>query len=305
MSSVLDRRLDSGLGFHENLRQVALVAMDISVIISTFRQPKLLEQVLWGYVAQRGVRFELVIAEDDQDTTTAQVIERMRGQLGPSITNLVHVRHRHTGFRKCVILNRAILAASGDYLIFTDGDCIPHQDLILTHASLARDKSFLSGGYFKLNSSVSERIGPDEIKKGICFDPRWLRRNGQPWSRWMIRLRLLGTRWAGLLDLLTSTRPTWNGCNASTFKRYVLDANGFDHRMQYGGLDREFGERLVNMGLRPIQIRHRAICLHLHHERSYASVEGIAANKALRKRTIRQGITRTPFGIEQLDKEPL
>lgn len=261
--------------------------------------------VLWGYASQSGIRFEVVIAEDDQDPTTAQVIERMRGHLGPAVTDLVHVRHRHTGFRKCVILNRAILAASGDYLIFTDGDCIPHPDFVPTHASQARDGSFLSGGYFKLNSSVSEKIGPDQIRSGDCFDPRWLLRHGQPLGRWMIRLRLLGTRWARLLDLLTPTRPTWNGCNASTFKRYVLDANGFDHRMHYGGLDREFGQRLVNMGLKAVQIRHRAICLHLHHERSYASIEGIAANKALRKRTVRQAITCTPFGIEQLDKEPV
>ena len=43
-------------------------------------------------------------------------------ETGPDIE---HVWHEDRGFRKCEILNRAILAASADYLIFTDGDTIP------------------------------------------------------------------------------------------------------------------------------------------------------------------------------------
>lgn len=279
--------------------------MNVSVIVSTFRQPAWLEKVLWGYFAQRRASFEIVIAEDDRDPATEEVVQRMRRQNSPAVQNLVHVRHTHQGYRKCVILNRAVLAASGEYLIFTDGDCIPHPDFVATHVRLARQGRFLSGGSFRLTRPVSEALTLEMVTSGRCFQPRCLRELGQPWSRWMLRLKLVGTSAAAVLDYLTPTRPTWNGGNASTFKEYVLAINGFDHRMQYGGQDREFGERLVNMGLRGVQVRHRAVCLHLDHERSYARPEGVTLNRELRRQTRRQRLVRTAFGIDQLDHQPL
>jgi len=274
--------------------------MKVSVIITTFRQPLWLQKVLWGYACQKGIDFEIVIAEDDQDRKTGEIIKGFKSQAGGPIQNLVHVSHEHRGFRKCMILNRAVLAASGDYLIFTDGDCIPRHDLVATHVRLAAQGRFLSGGYFKLSRQASTAIDIEDIKSGLCFEPSWLRRCGQPWSRWMWRLRLTGG-WPKVLDRITTTKATWNGCNSSTFKEYVLAVNGFDQRMQYGGLDREFGHRLVNLGLKGVQVRHRAICLHLHHDRGYATAEGIAFNRSIRDQTARCRLVRTPCGIEQLD----
>jgi hypothetical protein len=45
--------------------------------------------------------------------------------------------------------------------------------------------------------------------------------------------------------------------------------NGFNEDMRYGALDRELGERLENKGIKGIQIRYSAICVHLDHPRSY------------------------------------
>ena len=36
---------------------------------------------------------------------------------------------------------------SGEYLIFTDGDCIPRRDFVATHRELARPGRFVSGGF--------------------------------------------------------------------------------------------------------------------------------------------------------------
>ncbi|MDH7598389.1 MAG: glycosyltransferase [Sedimentisphaerales bacterium] len=277
--------------------------MKVSVIITTFRQPVWLQKVLWGYACQKGADFEVVIAEDDQDQRTKEVIEHFNRQMHGPIQNLVHVSHEHRGFRKCMILNRAVLAASGDYLIFTDGDCIPRQNFVATHMHLARKGMFLSGGYFKLGRKTSMAIDRREIQSGLGFDPHWLIAHGEGWSRWLVRLRFADSRWNWVMDRLTTTKATWNGCNSSTFKEYVLQVNGFDHRMQYGGLDREFGQRLENAGIKGIQIRHRAICLHLDHDRSYASAEGLAFNRSIRSQTALRKVVRTPYGIDQLDQE--
>jgi transketolase C-terminal domain/subunit len=79
----------------------------------------------------------------------------------------------------------------------------------------------------------------------------------------------------------------------------VLKVNGFNEDMQYGGQDREFGERMFNMGIKSKQIVYSAICLHLDHKRPYKTKESIAKNVAIRKNTRKSGIVKTPNGIEK------
>src|SRR5215218_127812 len=118
--------------------------MDLSIIISAYRRPHFLELVLRGYARQSDRRFELVVADDGSGPELLEVIERASAETGLEI---VHVWHEDAGFRKTIILNRAILAARGDYLLFTDADCVPRSDLVEVHRSLARPERFVAGGY--------------------------------------------------------------------------------------------------------------------------------------------------------------
>lgn len=104
---------------------------------------------------------------------------------------------------------------------------------------------------------------------------------------------------ARLLNTITPTKATWNGHNASGWRSDILQANGFDERMQYGGEDRELGERLFNSGLRSKQIRYSAICVHLDHARGYVTKQMRDNNHRIRQHTKKYRITRTPYGIEQ------
>ena len=106
-----------------------------------------------------------------------------------------------------------------------------------------------------------------------------------------------GPRLGRLLDALTTTKATWNGHNASGWRADIVGVNGFDERMRYGGEDREMGERMVNTGITGVQIRHRAICVHLWHERGYVREEHLRANREIRTRTVGEGIRYTPDGI--------
>ncbi|HYR08049.1 MAG TPA: glycosyltransferase, partial [Longimicrobium sp.] len=101
--------------------------MRLSVIVSTYNKPRDLERVLHGYAAQTDRRFELLVADDGSGPETAAVIDRVRREAGLPI---VHVWHEDRGFRKSEIMNRAIAASTGDYLLFTDGDSIPRADLV-------------------------------------------------------------------------------------------------------------------------------------------------------------------------------
>jgi glycosyltransferase involved in cell wall biosynthesis len=270
--------------------------MQISVIISTYNSPAWLEKVLWGYSCQTHRDFELVIADDGSDERTAQLLERMRAETGMPIR---HVWQEDKGFRKCRILNKAVLQAQYDYLIFTDGDCIPRKDFLQVHHDEARPGHYLSGSYFKLPMDTSHAIGKDDILSGRCFDPAWLRRHGL--GLWRKHYKIgLGPKAARLFNRLTPTACNLKGSNASAWKSDVLKVNGFDERMPWGSEDREFGVRLLNSGVIAKHVRFNAIVIHLDHSRGYVDPEQVKNNRALRIANEKNNVTSTDFGIRQL-----
>ena len=268
--------------------------MRISVILSTYNAPQWLEKAIWGYACQSHRDFELLIADDGSTGETAARIAWLQRETGLAIK---HIWHEDRGFRKCMILNKAVVASSTDYLVFSDGDCIPRWDFLATHVALAEQDRFLSGSVVRLPMTVCERISYREISMRYATDPAWLVANGLKKNKRLRWLRV-GPRVASLLDAMTPTRATWNGGNVSGWRADVLGVNGFDERMEYGGEDRELGERLVNAGIRGKQVRHRAIAVHLDHSRPYLQEEAWARNKAIRRETLRNHSTWTSYGIE-------
>lgn len=270
--------------------------MRVSVILSTYNQPAALEKTLWGYSVQTHRDFEVVIADDGSTDETARMLERLRSETGLEIR---HVWHPDDGFRKSEILNRAIVASATDYLILSDGDCIPRSDFVAVHVENATRGRFLSGGYLKLPGAVSERVTREAITSGRAFRLNWLVAQG--WRPGRRALRLPTPTAGALLDRITPTRPTWNGHNASTWRDALLSVNGFDMEMGYGGQDRALGERLENLGLRGVQIRFRAPCLHLHHDRPYVDPVVVRANRRLRETIRRERRVRAKQGIAELN----
>jgi len=266
----------------------------ISVIISTYNAEAWLEKVLWGYTQQTFKAFEVVIADDGSGPDTKSLINRLTPLMPFSIT---HVWQPDAGFQKTKILNKALLQCQSDYVVMSDGDCIPRADFLAVHFHHRQKGYFLSGGYFKLPMVLSKAIDRKSIETQDCFYLPWLRKRGLGFSIKNLKLSAQGI-WARLLNRITPTTPSWNGHNASGWKADILAVNGFDERMQYGGEDRELGERLFNYGIRSKQIRYSAICVHLDHARGYVNAEAIAKNKAIRQITA-QGVIRTPYGIEK------
>ncbi|WP_404368188.1 glycosyltransferase family 2 protein [Marinobacter sp.] len=252
---------------------------NIGVVITTYNSPLWLTKVLTGYENQTLRDFRTIIADDGSTDETRAVIDQFRAR---GILQIDHVWHEDRGFRKCEILNRAIAQTDCDYLIFTDGDCIPQPDFIATHQHLAEPGYFLSGGYIKLTMPVSEQISEEDIASGEIFDPRWLIAHGQRRSHKLWKLSS-SALWKRLLNSFTPTAASWNGMNSSTWTKDLIAVNGFNEDMQYGGLDRELGERLWNYGHKSKQIRYSTVCLHLDHPRGYSKPEIWAKNRAIRK----------------------
>jgi glycosyltransferase involved in cell wall biosynthesis len=266
-----------------------------SVIITTYNQPEWLRKTLWGFEHQTEKRFEILIADDGSGDETKQVVDEFKSR---GLLNIIHVWHPDNGFQKCQILNKAILKTNSDYLIFTDGDCIPRRDFVEVHISNARRGKFLSGGYLKLVKSVSANISYTDIQEGAPFISSWLMKNGQPFTYKFLKLTQ-NPFIQKILNAITTTRPTWNGHNVSGWKDDIISVNGYNEDMQYGGLDRELGERLMNYGIKGKQIRYSAICVHLDHPRPYRTKSTWDKNYRIRKEVKRKKLKWTSNGIDK------
>ena len=86
-----------------------------------------------------------------------------------------HIWRSHNVFQKCRILNKAIEATDGEYLIFSDGDCIPREYFVDVHKKRSQRGFFLSGGYYKLPLGTSNRITEESTSRGECFETKWLK----------------------------------------------------------------------------------------------------------------------------------
>lgn len=268
--------------------------MEISVIFSTYNSEEWLEKVILGFSVQTFRNFEIIIADDGSREATKNLIDKLRAEIDIPI---IHVWQEDNGFQKSQILNKAILASTSDYLIFTDGDCIPRKDFVEVHDKFREKGYFLSGGYFKLPMDISKLISKDDIINQRCFDLNWLKANGLPSSFKNIKFLSSGLG-SKILNFVTPTNASWNGHNSSGWKQDLMEVNGFNQEMQYGGQDRELGERLFNKGLKSKQIRYSAICVHLDHKRGYVNEETWKKNHAIRENTRKNKVVKTPIGID-------
>jgi glycosyltransferase involved in cell wall biosynthesis len=270
--------------------------MKVSVIITTYNAVEWLQKVLIGYSLQTECDFEIVIADDGSTLETKNLISKFSSIFKNPI---VHVWHEDHGFQKTKILNKAILKSNSDYLIFTDGDCIPRKDFVQMHIKYRENGYFLSGGYFKLPLSISILISENDIVNSNCFSLFWLKNNGFKFNFKSIKLTN-NSLIAQFMNWITPTKRSWNGHNSSCWKTDILAVNGFNNEMQYGGEDREMGERMFNNGMLSKQIRYSAICVHLDHARGYSSLETWKKNNEIRAFNKKYNIIKTDNGIDKV-----
>jgi glycosyltransferase involved in cell wall biosynthesis len=270
------------------------IRMKTSVIFSTYNSPDWMEKVLWGFFVQTERDFEIIIADDGSRDDTRERIARLRAD---SPLTIRHVWQPDDGFQKSRILNKAIAAAQGDYLIFTDGDCIPREDFVAEHLRHADENCYLSGGYFKLPLAISKAITKDDVASQRVFSADWLRQQGMNIGISSLKLSSRGQ----LGDVLNRLpiKASWNGHNSSCYKKWAIAVNGFDENMQYGGQDAEFGRRLRHSGVKAKRIRYSTICVHLDHGRGYVTPEMQANSERIRLNTRRLKLKWAERGLNQ------
>jgi glycosyltransferase involved in cell wall biosynthesis len=257
--------------------------MRITLIISTYEQPDSLAKALRGVARQTRSPDEVFITDDGSGAETREVIEDFRAN---SKVPVHHLWHEHQGFRKVILLNKAVAAATGDYLIFTDGDCVPHPKFIADHERLAA-KGFWAQGR---RCFVKEKFVPG-YETGASF------------LKWTLAGRLTGVGKGFRLPFPVVFRNKKQrgiiGCNMAFWREDVIRVNGFDEACSGRGIgpDSDLGTRVYNLG-RPRQFVYgHAIVFHLDHP--VMPRDNLAAKRAQLEETIRSGRIRCELGLDQ------
>jgi GT2 family glycosyltransferase len=232
----------------------------ISVLVSTYERPAELDAVLRSLAEQTDSDFELVVTDDGSGPETRAVIDGWQPSFGESI---LHVRQPDDGYRLALVRNRGALAASGEYLVFLDGDCIPRRRFVEAVRRAALPGWFVAGRRVELGAALSRRVLDEQA----------------PVQRWSVG-RFAGRGARGLRALTARDRRQAGRAGVPEFEPHanaygfllgvaradLERANGFDSRfVGWGEEDVDLALRLRRLGLRCGHAGPHATVLHLAH----------------------------------------
>lgn len=232
--------------------------MKATVIVSTYNRPNHLKYSILGFSRQTCKDFEVVIADDGSKPETTELIKELQEKMPFSIS---HVWQEDKGFRKSKILNEAIRAAQADYLIFTDGDCIPKDDFVQVHLDNASEKHYAGGGYVRLDEKYTEALTEEMVLAGE-FEKELKR--PEHWKPLKKKARL--HKFYILFPFIKKRRPKFLGLNFAVHKKNAYQVNGMDENYEgWGQEDSDFRERLKVSGLKPKSLWIDALNFHQYH----------------------------------------
>ena len=233
----------------------------ISVVVSTYERPDALDAALRGLSRQNDRNFEVVVADDGSGAGTTDLIARWQDRLG---VPLGHARHEHRGFRAAEIRNRAIMASSGAYCVFLDGDCIPRADFIARHRALAEPGWFVAGNRILLSDALTADVLARQLEPERWNVASLLARRGV--NRLAPALRL------PLGPLRKAEPKRWEGartCNLAVARADLDRVDGFDASYNGWGLeDSDLAIRLIHAGVKRKDGRFATGVFHLWHRES-------------------------------------
>ena len=213
----------------------------ISILLATYNWPQALKLCLESLVTQTDQHFEIIIADDGSTESTKQVIEAIKLACPLSIT---HLWQEDQGFRKTKILNKAIAAAHGDYLVFLDGDCIAQPDFIARHRALAQKGHLVTGSRVLLDETLTQQVltWPNWNFQRFYSNLMGKRMSGGINKYWPLKIKLGNGSWR---DYKQFVWRRIKGCNMACWKADALAINGFDETMTgWGHEDADFVFRL-------------------------------------------------------------
>ena len=263
-----------------------------SLIISFYNNVEYLKFIAAGLERQSFRDFEIIIADDGSSKESIEQVEKLSLKLPFPFK---HVWQEDKRFRKNKILNKAVQTSSSDYLIFIDGDCVPHYLFIKEHYENKKDGICLTGRRVNLSLKITSLLTETNIRNGYLEN-----RNLS-----LVMDGLFGKSYDVEKGFYTSSRIVRNllnkkkrgilGCNFSLYKSDILKINGFDERYEGPsvGEDSDIQYRLELIGITINSLKYMAVQYHLYHERQHHPQE----NLDLFAKVKLSAAPFTPYGI--------
>ncbi len=249
--------------------------MKASLIIAYYKNIPFLDLILQSLHYQTEKDFEVLIAEDDNDISTLNFLEKQSIKYSFTIK---HLSQKNKGFRKNKILNEAIRNSKSKYLIFIDGDCVLHKKFIEEHLKNAENNFGLIGRRLMLSKKLTKKA----IKKNDFHEFTFYN---------FIKYKCKKLECALYFPLLSSKRNTgiW-GCNWSIYKKSLEKVNGFDEDYTKAGVgeDVDIEWRLKESHIQFKSVKFKAVQYHLHHASNYSN-EDVNFNFALLEKKKKKG----------------
>lgn len=248
-----------------------------SLIISVYNNTRNLEFIFYALsiqsfheVMDSNEGFEVLVADDGSDDEMKNFIFEWKEKNKFEIN---HIWQEDKGFRKNKILNECIRQSKTDYLIFIDGDCIPHSDFVKAHFENREKNTALFGRRVYLGKEISDSLTKEKI----------LDKNYQKLNLSLVKESLTKSDKGSynaeegiviknkiIRKLLLKSDVGILGSNFSLHKKLIESINGFDENFIGPGYgeDTDVERRLRLYGAKIKSIRNLAIQYHLYHSKT-------------------------------------
>ena len=153
----------------------------VTVVIPAFNATKTIHDGLDAFARQSfpAEEVELIIVDDESTDGTPEYIERYVKDWGSAHPGVRVLRQAHRG--PAAARNLGAEAAQGEFLLFTDADCVPHIDWIKEMMAPFQSPGIaaVKGAYRTKQRSLVARFAQAEFEADIANS---LRRNMSMWS---------------------------------------------------------------------------------------------------------------------------
>lgn len=260
---------------------------NVALIIATYKSPRSLRLVLESVLQQSILPSEVSIADDGSGRSTRMVIDEFKKNFP---VPLRHFWHPDDGFRKTIIMNKAIAGTHCDYIIQIDGDIILHPLFIEDHLRVAERGCYVRGSRVMLSEARSKDcINTGRLGYVTMISPGISNRINA------IRFPLLTT-----LFIKKSLRSdNVIGCNLAFWKSDFVKVNGYNNDLKgWGHEDIELAARFVYAGLIQKKVKMMAVCYHLYHPHNDRARETV--NYRIYEDTLKKGMTYCSNGYRKV-----
>ncbi len=226
-----------------------------AIIIAAYQQAESLRLLLAALSAAPQTDFEVYVADDGSSPSMEELLAR---EVAESPFPVTFHWQPDAGFRKASILNATVSPLTAELLVFLDGDCIPHRDLIEVYRQAFQPREFFVGsvGFLEVNRSRaldSHSVAAGAHEGTIGFKQEWKIRMTH-WKNQLYRGR-------------KRVRPRIRGGNFAICSQLYRLVDGFDEVYEgHGKEDSDLRNRLRNSGAKGLSLWNRARAVHLSRE---------------------------------------